>query len=80
MSRRREEQDMMDKVILAALKNGHIRWTVLEKNVLTTCHSLATRTRFDNRLRYLLKKEYIERVSRGIYSITEKGTKYMQVI
>jgi len=28
----------------------------------------------------LLKKEYIERVSRGIYSITEKGTKYMQVI
>lgn len=80
MSRRREEQDMMDKVILAALENGHIRWTVLEKKVLTTCHSLATRTRFDNRLRYLLKKEYIERVSRGIYRITEKGTKYMQVI
>ena len=80
MSRRREEQDMMDKVILATLKNGHIRWTVLEKKVLTTCHSLATRTRFDNRLRYLLKKEYIERVSRGIYRITEKGTKYMQVI
>jgi len=80
MSRRREEQDMMDKVILAALKNGHIRWTVLEKKVLTTCHSLATRTRFDNRLRYLLKKAYIERVSRGMYRITEKGTKYMQVI
>jgi predicted transcriptional regulator len=80
MSRRREEQDMMDKVILAALKNGHIRWTVLEKKVLTTCHSLATRTRFDNRLRYLLKKECIERVSRGIYRITEKGEKYMQVI
>jgi len=80
MSRRREEQDMMDKVILAALKNGHIRWTVLEKKVLTTCHSLATRTRFDNRLHYLLKKEYIERVSRGIYRITEKGTKYMDVI
>ena len=80
MSRRREEQDMMDKVILAALKNGHIRWTVLEKKVLTTCHSLATRTRFDNRLRYLLKKEYIMRVSRGVYRITEKGTKYMDVI
>jgi len=80
MSRRREEQDMMDKVILAALKSGDVRWTVLEKKVLTTCHSLATRTRFDNRLRYLLKKEYIERVSRGIYRITEKGTKYMDVI
>jgi predicted transcriptional regulator len=80
MSRRREEQDMMDKVILAALNRGDVRWTVLEKKVLTTCHSLATRTRFDNRLRYLLKKEYIERVSRGVYRITEKGTKYMQVI
>jgi len=80
MSRRREEQDMMDKVILAALKNGYIRWTVLEKKVLTTCHSLATRTRFDNRLRCLVKKEYIERVSRGIYRITKKGEKYMQVI
>jgi hypothetical protein len=56
MSRRREEQDMMDKVILGALKRGDVRWTVLEKKVLTTCHSLATRTRFDNRLRYLLKK------------------------
>ncbi|MCW4016813.1 MAG: winged helix-turn-helix domain-containing protein [Candidatus Bathyarchaeota archaeon] len=80
MSRRREEQDMMDKVILSALKGGDMRWTVLEKNVLTTCHSLATRTRFDNRLRYLLQKEYIERVSRGVYTITEKGTKYMEVI
>jgi hypothetical protein len=80
MSRRREEQDRMDKVILAALKRGDLRCTVLEKKVLTTCHSLATRTRFDNRLRYLLKKEYIMRVSRGVYRISEKETKYMDVI
>ena len=80
MSRRREEQDMMDKVILTALNRGDVRWTALDKKVLTTCHSLATRTRFDNRLRYLLKKQYIERVCRGTYRITEKGTKYMQVI
>jgi len=80
VSRRREEQDLMDKVILTALKRGHVRWTALEKKVLTTCHHLATRTRFDNRLRYLLKKEYIERVSRGVYMITEKETKYMEVI
>jgi hypothetical protein len=79
-SRRREEQDMLDKVILSALKRSDVRWTVLEKKVLTKCHSLATRTRFDNRLRYLLKKEYVMRVSLGGYRITEKGTKYMQVI
>lgn len=80
MSRRREEQDMLDKVILSALKRGDVRWTALEKKVLTTCHCLATRTRFDNRLRYLLQKEYVERVSRGVYRVTEKGAKYMEVI
>ena len=80
MSRRREEQDLMDRVILGALERGDVRWTALEKRVLTTCQSLATRTRFDNRLRYLLQKEYVERVSRGVYRITEKGAKYMEVI
>ena len=80
MSRRREEQDMMDRVILKSLRRGDVRWTALEKKVLTNCNVLATRTRFDNRLRYLLKKEYMERVSRGVYRITEKGEKYMEVI
>jgi len=75
VSRRREEQDMMDKIILGMLKKGHVHWTDLEKKVLATCHPSATRTRFDNRLRYLLKKMYIERVSRGIYKITESGEK-----
>ena len=80
MSRRREEQDLMDKIILKMLKKGHVHWTDLEKKVLTTCHSFATRTRFDNRLRYPLKKGYIERISRGIYRITESGEKYMEII
>ena len=80
MSRRREEQDLMDKIILKMLKKGRVRWTDLEKKVLATCHPSATRTRFDNRLRYLLKKGYIERVSRGIYRVTESGEKYMEII
>jgi predicted transcriptional regulator len=70
----------MDKIILKTLKKGRVRWTDLEKKVLATCHPSATRTRFDNRLRYLLKKGYIERVSRGIYQITENGEKYMEII
>ena len=80
MSRRREEQDMMDRIILRMLKRGCVRWTDLEKKVLATCYPSATRTRFDNRLRYLLKKGYVERVSRGIYRITESGEKYMEII
>jgi len=80
VSKRREEQDMMDKIILKTLKKGRVHWTDMEKKVLATCHPSATRTRFDNRLRYLLKKGYIERVSRGIYRITESGEKYMEII
>jgi len=80
VSKRREEQDMMDKIILKTLKKGRVHWTDMEKKVLATCHPSATRTRFDNRLRYLLKKGYIERVSRGIYHITESGEKYMEII
>jgi len=80
VSKRREEQDMMDKIILKTLKRGRVHWTDMEKKVLATCHPSATRTRFDNRLRYLLKKGYIERVSRGIYQITESGEKYMEII
>jgi len=70
----------MDKIVLTMLKKGHVHWTDLEKKVLTTCYPSATRTRFDNRIRYLLKKMYIERVSRGIYKITESGEKYMEII
>ena len=80
MSRRREEQDLMDRVILGVFRRGDVRWTVLEKKVLVSCRSLATRTRFDNRLRYLLKKGYVERVSRGVYRVTEKGVRYREVI
>jgi len=70
----------MDKIILKTLKKGGVHWTDMEKKVLGTCHPSATRTRFDNRLRYLLKKGYIDRVSRGIYQITESGEKYMEII
>jgi len=80
MSHRRKEQGSLDKVILTALKKGDVRWTALEKIVLTTCNSLVTRIRFDNRLQYLFKKHYVEWVSRGVYSITEKETKYKEVI
>ena len=80
MSKRREQQDMMDKTILSMLMKGHIHWSDLEKTVLATCHPWSTSNRFDARLRYLLKKGFIIRVSRGIYRITEAGEKYMEII
>jgi len=71
---------MMDKTILSMLRKGHVHWSDLEKTVIATCHPWSTRSRFDNRLRYLLKKGYLERVNRGIYRITESGEKYMEII
>lgn len=80
MSRRREEQDIIDKTILEMLSRRHVHWADLEKKVLATCWLFVTSPRFDRRLRYLLKKGYVERVSRGVYRITEKGKKYMEII
>ncbi|NVM20594.1 MAG: hypothetical protein HWN68_02300 [Desulfobacterales bacterium] len=80
MSKHREEQDMLDKTILEILSKGKLRRKDIEKKVLASCHPWATYGRFCNRFRYLLKKEYIVRIARGIYAITETGRKYMELL
>ena len=75
-----EERDLMRKIILSIVEKGHIHWTNLHKKVLATCHPFATSSTFDRQLRYLLNKGFIERVSRGIYGITESGEKYLEII
>ena len=79
ISHSREEQDLLDKVILIALKKYIIYRTALEKKVLTTSYTLAILIRYDNSLRNLLTKEYIEHVNRDGYSVTQKGEKYMDI-
>lgn len=75
-----EERDLMRKIILSIVKKGHIHWTNLHKKVLATYHPFATSSTFDRQLHYLLNKGFIERVSRGIYRITESGEKYLEII
>jgi len=78
---RREQQDLMDKIILRALmKAGSARWTELEKRVLGTQLPFATSQRFRSRIRYLLNKKLIERIQRGTYKITEPGIKYLETL
>ena len=78
---RREQQDLMDKAILRTLmKNNLVRWTKLEKNILSTQLPFATSQRFRNRMKYLLNKKLIERVRRGTYKITENGIKYLKTL
>ena len=78
---RREQQDLMDRAILRTLmKNNLVRWTKLEKNILSTQLPFATSQRFRNRMKYLLSKKLIERVRRGVYKITEFGIKYLETL
>ena len=75
-----EERDILRKTILELLAKGFVHYTDLEKKVCAMCHSFATTNTFKPQLAYLLKKGFVERVSRGIYHITERGRKYLVIL
>lgn len=79
---RREQQDLMDKTILALLTKSVVsaHWTDLEKKALGTCHRYATSSRFRSRMRYLLNKNFVTKIEKGIYKITEAGRKYLEIL
>ena len=78
---RREQQDLVDKIILEILaKKETIRWTTLEKKVLGTHRPYATSHRFRLRMQYLLKKNLIKKIGKGMYAITEVGLKYLEYL
>lgn len=74
------QRDTLRKIILNILKNGNIHWTDLKKRVLGSRYPYATDSTFANQMRYLLEKGYIHRVTRGIYSVTPQGDKYLEVL
>jgi DNA-binding PadR family transcriptional regulator len=74
------ERDMMRKIILSMVKKGHVHWSDLQKSVLASCHSFATSSTFERQLLYLLNKGFVEKISRGIYRMTEKGEKYLEIL
>lgn len=75
------ERDILRRTILEILSNGSIHYTDLDKKVCATCHSYATSNTFKKQFYgYLLPNAYIERVSRGIYKITEKGEKLLDIL
>jgi len=75
------ERDVLRKAILELVKKGHVHYTDIEKKACATCLSFATsntvRKQFYN---YLLPNGYVERVSRGIYKITQEGEKLLEVL
>jgi DNA-binding PadR family transcriptional regulator len=74
------ERDVLRRSILELLSKGCVHYTDLEKKVCATCLPFATTNTFKPQLAYLLKRGFIERVSRGIYRITEKGRNYLTLL
>jgi len=52
----------------------------LKKRVLGSCHPFATDATFASQMQYLLSIGLVERKSRGIYRITEKGIQYLRIM
>jgi len=75
------ERDLLRKIILQFIKKGYVHYTDIEKKTVATCVRFATSNTFRKQFfGYLLPNGYIERVSRGIYKITEKREKLLEIL
>lgn len=76
-----QERDVLRKTILELIKKGHTHYTEIEKKAVATHLDYATsntvRKQFYD---YLLPNGYVERTSRGIYRITAKGEKLLEIL
>lgn len=76
-----QERDILRKTILEFVKKGHVHYTDIEKKAVATRLCFATSNTIRKQFyRYLLANGYVERVSRGIYKITERGEKLSEIL
>jgi len=76
-----QEKDTLRKTILQFIKKGHVHYTDIEKKTVATCLRFATSNTFRKQFYgYLLPNGYVQRVSRGIYRITLKGEKLLEIL
>ena len=57
-----------------------MHYTRLKKRVNASGYRFATTNTFKSQLQYLLNNKHIKRVSRGVYQITSKGQKYLDLL
>jgi len=76
-----QERDVLRKTILEFIKKGHVHYTDIEKKACATCLRFATTNTIRKQFyHYLLPNGYVERVSRGVYKITSKGEKLLEIL
>ncbi|MBE0512693.1 hypothetical protein IBX38_06560 [Candidatus Bathyarchaeota archaeon] len=75
------ERDQLRKAILQFIKKGYVHYTDIEKKTVATYLRFATSNTFRKQFHgYLLPNGYVQRVSRGIYKITPKGEKLLEIL
>lgn len=74
------EREILRKIILEFLTKKRVHYSELEKKVCATFHSFATTSTFRSQYQYLLTNNYIERIARGIYQISPKGKKLLELL
>lgn len=74
------DRDVLRKCILELLSDGSVRYRDIEKKIVASCFSFATSNTVEKQLYgYLIPNGYVERVSPGVYGLTEKGVKLLAV-
>jgi len=77
----RSEEGCLRRTILELVKKGHVHYTDIEKKAVATCLRFATSNTIRKQFyHYLLPNGYVERVSRGMCKITNKGEKLLEVL
>jgi hypothetical protein len=76
-----QERDILRKTTLELVKKRHVHYTDIEKKAVATCLASQHQTRVRKQFyHYPLANGYVERVSRGIYKITQKGEKLLEIL
>ena len=73
------ERDTLRKCILDLVRRGVVHYTEIEKRSVATCQAFITSNSFKPQFRYLLENGFIERVSRGVYALTDRGKSYLAI-
>jgi predicted transcriptional regulator len=76
VTKRFDEKLRLTSIILKTLTKGPMNWTPLIKLILKG----STPWKAQSTLEWLVRKGYIERPERGIYIITEKGRRFLEII
>jgi len=74
------KRDILRKIVLEQLTKSNVHYTDLDKKICATSYPFATTNTFKSQLHYLLRNNYIEKPSRGIYKISDKGKKYLTLL